>query len=240
MYNVRDIGGYPAAGDRATRWGVLLRSDSPHDITAEATSELLGMGVRTVIDLRATHEVFQDPNPFSASSDVTFHHLDMMGDALVDELSQRPAPRIGRASKLETYQAILDRRRPQVAETMALLAGASALPALVHCQAGQDRTGLVAALALSIAGVDGETIARDYALSAPYLVALLLAEAGDELSADAYTWERYQQEYCPPEAMLDTLGHIAERYGGAGRYLLGGGLTRPELDRLRDHILDNR
>ena len=44
------------------------------------------------------------------------------------------------------------------------------MPALVHCTAGKDRTGLVIALALGAVGVADEVIADDYARSAEFLV----------------------------------------------------------------------
>src|SRR5438132_7958171 len=40
---------------------------------------------------------------------------------------------------------------------------------LVHCHVGRDRTGMVCALALSVAGVPAAAIAEDYALSAERL-----------------------------------------------------------------------
>ena len=50
--NVRDIGGYPAAGGRRTRWRTLLRSDELTSIPRHAQAELVALGLRQVIDLR--------------------------------------------------------------------------------------------------------------------------------------------------------------------------------------------
>src|SRR6185369_10690856 len=69
-YNVRDIGGYTTRVGRRTRWRTLLRADSLHRLTAPAQAELLGCGVRTIVDLRHAGEHLAAPNVFAASSAV--------------------------------------------------------------------------------------------------------------------------------------------------------------------------
>jgi protein-tyrosine phosphatase len=212
-FNIRDLGGYLTAHGHQTRWRTLLRADSLHRLTPAALEVLVGYGVRTVIDLRWTHETLLAPNPLVASLTVRYHHLSMFGD-------EWPPERLP-ATYADVYRLMLDERQAQIGRILATLAGPGALPALFHCAAGKDRTGVIAALALALVGVPAATIAEDYALSAHYL-------------ANAYPGQPPVE--CPPAAMLATLDHLETRHGGAERDLLAAGLTPADLTALRQAL----
>src|SRR5262245_16659896 len=76
-YNVRDLGGYATTDGHTTRWGVLLRADSMHNLTPEAQEELLAYGVRTILDLRNDTELEKWPNPFAVSERVRYLRLNL-------------------------------------------------------------------------------------------------------------------------------------------------------------------
>ena len=212
-FNIRDLGGYVTTHGHQTRWRTLLRADSLHRLTPAAQTALIAHGVRTVIDLRWTFETLQAPNPLAASSAVRYHHLSLWGD-------EWPLERLP-ATYAELYCLLLDERQAQIGRVLATLAAPGALPALFHCAAGKDRTGVIAALALALVGVPVATIVEDYALSAHYL-------------ADAYPGQPPVE--CPPAAMLATLDHLERRHGGAERYLLAAGLTPGEQVALRQAL----
>ena len=237
-HNVRDIGGYPTLGGRTTRWMTLLRADGLHRLSAGSQAALVDSGLRTVIDLRRTDEVREQPDVFATSGQVTYFHHNMTGDAPRIETEAPPPPRLGAAMIAERYAEILDGRLAQVGETLAILATPGRLPALFHCTAGKDRAGLISALLLGLAGVPAETIAEDYGLSAPYLLGRYLNEqAPPDVAASGYTWEDYQRDHCPPEAMRATLRHLDERYGGVEGYVREAGLTQEQIDGLRSAIV---
>ena len=241
-YNVRDIGGYATSGGRSTRWRALLRSDGLHRLPPSSQAALIDYGVRTMIDLRGSHELQDAPSVFAGSSKVAYHHQNMMGDSLIAETEQPLhflKTTTGPQRIVKLYTDILDRRGRQVCETLKTLATPGVLPALVHCTAGKDRTGLITALVLGLAGVPIETIAEDYALSARYLFPRYLSEqAPPEVAASGYTWQDYQNEYMPPDAMLGTLRYLEERYGGIEAYVLDAGLTQLSIDRLRSAVTE--
>ena len=138
-----------------------------------------------------------------------------------------------------SYAVILDHSRARVSETLATLAEPGVLPALFHCGVGKDRTGLIAALVLGLAGVPAGTIAEDYALSARYLAPLYLSEqASPEEVAAGYDWHDFQREYCHPDAMFETLRHLDEVYGGVEAYALEAGLTRERITWLRSALVE--
>jgi protein-tyrosine phosphatase len=104
---------------------------------------------------------------------------------------------------------------------------------LVHCVAGKDRTGILVALALRVAGVAPADIATDYACSderAPWLEEL--AALTDDAERDAHR-TRYG---CLPDTMLATLEHLEQRYGSVASYLRAHGITQAQLDAVRTRL----
>jgi protein-tyrosine phosphatase len=238
-YNVRDVGGYRTQDGRRTRWRTFLRADSLHRLSDVSKATLIEYGVRTVIDLRTDSGARSAPSAFAGSSDVEFHHQDMIGDAPRAEESEPSAPQ-GRPQRIRaSYKRILDRRQPQICETLATLAAPGGLPALVHCGIGKDRTGLITALVLGIAGVPEETIAEDYALSARFLLERYFVDGVPTGAAPSgFIADTYLRESSPPEAMLGTLQHLRERYDGVEGYAQAIGLRRGQIDGLRDALVE--
>jgi protein-tyrosine phosphatase len=200
--NVRDLGGLPLEDGRETRFGVVVRADSIRGLTDRGWQRLLDYGVRSAIDLRAPDELVADP-PLDAPIPVA--HVPLAPSEL-----DWPSMRAG-------YLGLLETRRQRFAEVMALLSRVET-PVVVHCQGGRDRTGLVVALLLALAGVDFETIAADHALSdgswAPYLEAFY-SEADTKQERD-----RRRRITAPAgRTMADVLEEVDRLYGGVGGYL---------------------
>lgn len=234
-YNLRDVGGYATSDGRQIRWRTLFRADSLHRLSGEARSMLLSYGLRTVVDLRRPREREEWPNVFAALDDVRYVHVSIVPER--DDLNTG-----GTEGSLEAicrvYRLVLDKRQAEIRRILGTLAEPEAFPAVVHCTAGKDRTGVIVALLLSLAGVPHETIAEDYALSATYLTGPYLEEARQRAEAAGYSWEDYRDYLvCPPEIMLRTLGHLDQRYGGVERYLLRIGLSEEEVIALRRALL---
>ena len=238
-YNIRDIGGYEGRDGATVRWRKLLRADGLHRLPPSSQAALVDSGLRTILDLRGSEELARDRDVFTDSDQVNYRHHNLMGDELMAEFAARP---IGdsRADYIAgTYRDTLDRRQPEIAETIAVFAQPGALPGLFHCTGGKDRTGIVTAFVLGLCGVSNDTIVEDYALSGFYLFARHLVEpVPEDVGKGIETWQDYQRMNCPPETMSLTLDHLERRYGGPEAYLLGGGATKESLDALRDAILD--
>jgi protein-tyrosine phosphatase len=215
--NLRDLGGYECHDGRQTRWRTVLRSDCLDQLTPEAQAELVALGVRTVVDLRREDEIEAAPNVFvlRAAPSVRYVHVPILD---VD-----PTPRIGIEG---TYRAMLDLRPAGLATIVRALAEPDGLPAVVHCAAGKDRTGVVSALLLSAVGVPEEAIVEDYVLSQS-----CFASPWDE------TCEPIEVD-CPPELMSATLAYLERRYGGARGYLRRAGVAADDLTRLRSLLTE--
>ena len=236
-YNIRDLGGYETRDGRRTRWGRLLRSDSLHRLDADSQQALLDYGLRTVIDLRKSVELQTLGHPFMRSDQVTWYHQNMVGDDPWREADGITRPEGVAETKRRTYSLILDRRRAQVREILSLLALPDSLPALFHCSAGTDRTGMIAALALGIAGVPREVIARDYSLSGRFLL-LRYLDDNPEISPGEITWQEYQARTCPPEIMLGVMDDLDERHGGVEGYARAIGLDDSRIQSLREALVE--
>jgi protein-tyrosine phosphatase len=231
-YNLRDTGGYRTLDGRMTRWRTLLRSDSLHRVPPQARTALLTYGVRTVIDLRRSDEIHVAPNVFADASDVVYHHLSLLADTPPD---RKVAPRL----LPDVYRLILDQRQDQLRQTLATLAAPGGFPAIVHCTAGKDRTGLIVALLLGLVGVPAATIVADYALSSQYLVGPYLEEARQRAARNGIPWEWFQhQVICPPEFMQTTLQYLDEHHGGIPAYVRHIGLSQEQCEHLRQALAE--
>ena len=229
--NARDLGGYPAGDGRETRWGAVVRSDSLAALTPAGRDALVAYGVRTVVDLRLPAEIAAHPNPFAEPGD---HGVAYTNVSILDPAAGFPPDTITLA---ENYLWSLDRFRALVATAMAAIATAPEGGVLIHCAAGKDRTGLIAALLLALVDVPDRTVAADYALTAECL------RPRDQAWLENGPGERAEREallvrYAPTaEVMLEVLDDLSERYGGVEPYLLEAGVTAADIARLRARLL---
>ena len=231
LLNARDLGGYPAAGGRETRWGAVVRSDSLAALTEAGRAALATYGIRAIVDLRLPDELARHPNPYAEPGD---HGIAYTNVSILDPAAGYPPDTLTLA---ENYLWTLDRFAGYVAEVMAAIAGAPEGGVLIHCAAGKDRTGLISALLLGLAGVPAETIAADYALTAELL------RPRDQEWLEHGPGERAEREalaarFAPTaEVMLAVLDGLTRRYGGVEGYLAAAGVSPADLQRLRDRLL---
>src|SRR5262245_13526399 len=138
----------------------------------------------------------------------------------------------------DVYRMILEQRQEQLCQTLATLAAPGGFPAIVHCTAGKDRTGLIVALLLGLVGVPAGTIIEDYALSSQYLVGTYLEEAHQRAAHNGIPWEWFQhQVICPPEFMQTTLQYLDECHGGIVSYVQSIGLSQEQCEHLRQALV---
>ncbi|HEY0442751.1 MAG TPA: tyrosine-protein phosphatase [Candidatus Limnocylindrales bacterium] len=212
--NLRDVGGYPAADGRRTRWRTLLRTDALDQLPDASQQMLIDLGLRQVIDLRWPHELADWPSVFAASTRVRYRSVPLLNNEVVD------------GGMAATYRHMLDNRAAQLAAIARAILEPDGVPAVIGCAAGIDRTGVTIAILLSAVGVPADVVAADYALS--------VDSYADESSASAMTdWRSGPVSLdCRPEYMQTALEHLERKHGGARALLERHGLTAAELDRL--------
>jgi protein-tyrosine phosphatase len=162
-FNFRDLGGYATTDGRWVQPRRLYRADGPHAFTEKDRRALAALGLATVIDLRTKDEAAERGRYDEHVGGTTVHELpliDVLPDA--EELPQWVDP----AVVARRYREMLDGAPDAIAQVVRILADANAYPAVFHCSAGKDRTGIVSAVLLGLVGVADDTIVADYALSA--------------------------------------------------------------------------
>jgi protein-tyrosine phosphatase len=221
--NLRDVGGY-VAHTGVTRWRTLLRAGALDRLDAGGWTALADLGIRTVVDLREPVERERDPD------DVADPRIHLYERPLIEgRIDLTVEHDLG-----AFYREVLATCGRALADVVRLLCEPDALPALVHCSAGKDRTGLLIALVLSSVGVPDDVVVEDYALTSLHLD----AGAREELGARAMAAGLREQALAammdaPPGLMRAVLRDLRVQCGGAAEYLLAHGLAHAELGSLR-------
>jgi len=201
---------------------VLIRSDHLGHLTDPGREAMRAYGVATVIDLRSPGEVSRDPVLAARDGGVRYVHEPLIDDANMNNIGDA-------GNMLERYLMIIEKRHDAFRDVFQRVAEAEG-GVLFHCFAGKDRTGLVAAMLLDLAGVPREHIAADY------------AETDLQLANQYEAWikeaepdkrEAFRDELqCPPERILGVLDHLHQKWGGVQGYLEASGMTPADIDRL--------
>ncbi|WP_019587535.1 tyrosine-protein phosphatase [Deinococcus apachensis] len=225
-HNARDLGGLPTFDGRVVRSFALMRSDNHDRLTSAGQAAVRAREVSLILDLRNAWESRRFPSRFLGDS--VYLNLPVLDDADEESYARvNAAPHLG-----AVYRTTVDGFARQLGEIIAVIADAPAGGVVLHCHAGNDRTGIVVALALAVAGVAPGVIAEDYALSDTCLAPHYAAELAGLNEVRRERVPRW--EHSRPEVMLDLLDHLQQVYGGVNAYLRGAGVRQDQLQALRD------
>lgn len=223
--NFRDVGGYCASDGRAVRERRLFRSDALHLLTEEDLASIAPFGIRTVFDLRSPRELESYGIGDFYRAGAIHNHVPFFGTAGEGARPQLPD------DPAELYLHMLDRGRGAVAQVFLGLTEEDRYPAVIHCSAGKDRTGVLVALLLRVLGVPDQEIVADYALSDACLGDGWMQRLGNPSEIPAALLR------AEPATLVRTLAAFDERYGSTQRYLDGCGVTSRDIERLRSLLL---
>ena len=238
--NVRDVGGLRTTDGRTTRPGALLRADNLQELTPRDVEVLRGWGVRTVLDLRHPAEVeAHGPGPFADAAD--HRRLSLIPQVPEGEAAQAAVPsREHRAGATPTdmdgfYLGYVEDAPQGIADALRAIAHDG--PALVHCAAGKDRTGVVVALALRLAGVSREEVVADYVRSAERIDGVLARLQASPLYGPALAAATVDDVVPVAGSMERFLDGVDARWGGVEALAREIGLDDDDLARLRDRLV---
>jgi hypothetical protein len=230
VFNFRDLGGYATADGRSVRWRTVFRADGVHRLSID---DLAPLGVRTVLDLR-THDELERGR--FAHDSIGYHHLPIL---------QKPWSEQGFEGELdavtflaERYIDMLDEGRDSISRALHIMSEPASLPLVFHCAAGKDRTGVVAAVVLSVLGVRDDDIAADYSLSRLGMSRFkewIIATFPDY--ADSMSQQPDVFLAAPAEAMHLFLERVRGLFGSVDAYVAGLGVTDSTLDAVRANLL---
>jgi protein-tyrosine phosphatase len=226
-FNLRDVGGLPVAAGGTIRSRLLYRGDALDALSDAGITALRKLQLRTIIDLR---EPVERRGQHALDADVQYTQIPILRNRLeygdYEEIAQ-------------LYTAIIDVAGEEIAKTIARLAEPKTLPALVHCTAGKDRTGLVVGLLLAALGVPDDAVAANYALTAVNFTQEARARALKRaLEAGLPAQKLAAMVGSPPQLMLDALEHVRATNGTVPGYLTAHGLHASALADLRQTLID--
>lgn len=195
LRNARDLGGIPTIESGRIRERALIRTDNHDRLNEAGLAAIRSYGVSRIVDLRWEWEALKYPSPLA--SDERYQLVPACFDPTGDE--EVPS---------DSYRLMVDASRHRLAAAFTAIAEAPPGGVVVHCHAGRDRTGVVVALALRVAGASVESIAADFALT----------------------------DDSPTTMIVNTFAHLEMRYGDVADYLVGSGVAPAHLAAIRARL----
>lgn len=255
--NVRDLAGYPGTGNTVVGPHRLLRGEllttglaveqrqAVLDAADAASSAAFAaLGLRTVLDLRSRAEAAASASAWGTATgaEMVLLPIEEGGEGtdthFVQQLLSGERAAFSEADLTAFYVATLERHATTFVAVVDHLSRPEHLPALVHCSAGKDRTGLAVALVLELLGTPRAVVVEDYARTEVF--------RPDRVSAYRGLFEAAGRDVdvaralfgTPARSMSDLLARLDRAYGGAARYLVeAGGLEPDRVERLRAALL---
>jgi protein-tyrosine phosphatase len=240
--NLRDLGGLPVHGG-TTRTGVLLRSDDVSVMPAAFAQQMIDDGVRSVIDLRSPEEALLTGRGPLTLPGVNYHHLALTASVSMPQDISRELMSASATPALvgAWYASLVEAQAPQLALGVTLVAiGEGAT--VFHCAAGKDRTGVFAAVVLSLVGASADTISADYAVTAarlPRLYPRLRAILGQLIPETQLTASQDQGAMMGAHAAsMDAMQQIlVDRHGSVAEPVRRAGLSDTVVEQLRNRLV---
>ena len=232
-FNFRDLGGYRTQDGRHLRAGQFFRSDALHYMTETDVRTVRDeLGVRIVIDLRSSAEVTSEGTGPLSSPPMAYHHLPLFDGTRDDvDLDQMPI------ELDDQYLFILRTAQGPISQVLGILAEPPA-PAVFHCAAGKDRTGVISAILLSLLGVSDQDIVDDYvftSLNLEQIVQRLQKTPGYQK-----IFERLPPStlHARPETMVSFLSGVRRTYGSMQGYARAAGISQATVSALERKLLE--
>lgn len=234
-FNFRDLGGYATADGRKLRTGQVFRSDGLQALTESDLRLLTGeIGLGAVIDLRSDEEVAADGSGGIAER-VPVHRIPLF-QSTRRQAAEVDLSRLLPDSMGDLYFMMLTVAQEPIARVVRLLSQLE-VPAVFHCAAGKDRTGVISSVLLSLLGVPEETIVADYAFSRKNIDRI-----NARLDASA-TYQRLMRDLpegaydADPAAVRHFLARVAQELGSLAAWAESAGIDAGIRSRLDARLL---
>jgi protein-tyrosine phosphatase len=235
--NFRDIGGYRTRDGRTVAWRRLFRSGELRSMTHGDLAKLREeLGLVSIIDLRSSFEVKHRGKGLLEGADIKYCNIAFM----TDDDPGANASRFAHCTNMGEFYLEMARQNDygkRITEALEVIADSGNHPLVFHCAVGKDRTGMLAAVLLSLLGVADKDIIEDYALSEPYMDELLAklrnnpGENGGVPPIPDYFWK------ASPESMALFLATLRRESGSIEKYLTDNGATSSLFRRLCKALL---
>ena len=239
VHNFRDLGGYPTASGATTKWRTLFRADGLHRLRAESDIEIVeSLGLKSVIDLRTKREQREQGIFPLEDIEVDFHHVSIV-DATWSDSKETPQIDDPVEFLVWGYRDLLEIGSEKFALALRILSYQENVPAVFHCAAGKDRTGVLAALILSTVGVSDDIICADYGLT-QRSIEKTISWAKLHYPEMATRWTEINPVYlaAEPQAMQVILNDLVSAHGSVINYVRSLGVSESEIQSLSALLLE--
>src|SRR5256885_3318577 len=242
--NWRDLGGYPTADGRVTRWDRIYRSDGLDQLTDVDLDVIAELGIKLVVDFRVDREVDEHPSRLPDHPELRRQRVPIGGDevegkSIIDTIRAGDLRTYTIDEMAAVYERLLEAFAASFGEVVTQAADPANHPMVFHCTAGKDRTGLMAMLLLGALGVSDDDIVTDYELTTHYRSNKRLAILGPELEkagVDIESVRPFLTAQAP--VMAATLAKLQRDHGSVQHFLVAkAGVPRATLDRLNAVLL---
>ena len=224
VINCRDLGGYPCADGKITQFGRFLRCGMPKTPEQDEIVALMQYGVSTVIDLRGNWESENYPSVFKFLDGVDYHHVSLFEvNAAIDEQFT--------GTIAESYQLGIEDYRENYKKVLEIIADAKDGCVLFNCYFGKDRTGILAAVLLSLAGAAYEDIIADYQVSYTYILPFIQRA---RTAHDESMWETNDENFkSDADTMASLINYVNKKYGSLEGYVKSTGVSDETIEKIR-------
>lgn len=245
--NFRDLGGLPAANGKHVKPGRLLRSGQLTELSAGEIAQLReNYRLHLIIDLRMASEAAAEPD--MAIEGAKYINLDIFKGAEELVVDMDNFGKVRSVEDAENFMhtaydtmIIYEGAQRQFSEFMRLARENDDGALLFHCFAGKDRTGVAAAMLLTLLGVSQEQIMQDYMLTNELrkernaqMMAELGAKEGDLKLQILNVALNVREEY-----LAGAIQKAADMCGSFEGYLRDKlRVSDADIERLRDNYLE--
>lgn len=238
IQNFRDLGGYKTRGGRIIAWRRVFRSGEMYRMTPADFKKLKDkLGIKSVIDLRSDFEIAKDGLGLISGSGIKYFQVPLIKDGGDKEANIR---RYSGHTNMGQFYVCLSRQKDYIngiIDALEIISVPENHPLIFHCSAGRDRTGFLASILLSVLGVPGGQIEKDYCLSEPCIRHIINQKKANPEINDVNTGlPEYFWETTPASIAL-LLSTLNKYYGSVEKYLVHQGAEPSLVKRLESVLL---
>ncbi|WP_117168507.1 tyrosine-protein phosphatase [Paraliobacillus sediminis] len=222
--NCRELGGYNTQYGEQTKWHELLRSSDMSKLTQNDIDFFRAYGVKTVIDLRGEDETQESPNVLINEEFCTYYNFPLITEQVSNIAFSTEKVFMG-----DFYVKLLENNKV-ISQIFDRIAHAEDGAIIFHCAAGKDRTGILAMLLLSLAGVEKKDILSNYEVSYTNLESM---HNLDKLYKDV----PMELIYSKREYLEKAYDYLITNYETVEQYLLAKGVDQETITVVKTRIV---